>query len=63
MYILQPVLGSHPVLRGHLAIPKGDRLIQVRLNWPYCHLFTAIYWFTVLFPLSLEGKLSSQSRG
>ena len=31
VYFLQPVLGSHPVLSGHLAIPEGDRLIQIRL--------------------------------
>ena len=62
MYILQPVLGGHPVLSSHLSIPKGDLLIQVWLYLPYCYLFTAIYWFTVLFPLSLEGKLSSQSK-
>ena len=23
LYFLQPVLGSHPVLSGHLAIPRG----------------------------------------
>ena len=31
LYFLQPVLGGHPVLSGHLAIPEGDRLIQVWL--------------------------------
>ena len=26
LYFLQPVLGDHPVLSGHLAIPRGWQL-------------------------------------
>ena len=35
LFFLQPVLGSHPVLISHLAIPQGDCSIQ----W-YQNLYT-----------------------
>ena len=33
LYSLQPVLSGHPVLSSHLAIPRGNCLIQVWLYW------------------------------
>ena len=34
---LQPVLGGHPVLTGHLAIPWGWPLNRFDLNLKFCY--------------------------
>ena len=39
-YPLKPVLGGHPVLRGHYSIPEGVRLIQVSLYQNTPNLFS-----------------------
>ena len=38
LFFLQPVLGGHPVLTGHLAIPRG---------WPFNTGSTVIWNFVI----------------
>ena len=46
LYFLQPVLGGHPVLSGHLAIPW---------RWPLNTLSTVLY-FAVCLRWIAQGK-------
>ena len=48
LYFLQPVLGGHPVLSGHLAIPWG---------WPLNTGATVLRFFSIHFTITGVKKI------
>ena len=48
LYFLQPVLGGHPVLSGHLAIPRG---------WPLNTGATVLRFFSINFTITGVKKI------
>ena len=48
LYFLQPVLGGHPVLSGHLAIPRG---------WPLNTGATVLRLFSLHFTITGVKKI------
>ena len=48
LYFLQPVLGGHPVLSGHLAIPRG---------WPLNTGATVLRFFSIHFTITGVKKI------